>query len=277
MTNFLQKSVDLIPWSMRDRIRKIPFVAGLQRMIFKTFLTGAEFDYQITAGPAKGLNYPISLPDDKLIWTGTWEIDFSVQLEKAVADGAVCYDIGGHRGFLAGVMLMSGASQVHCFEPNPENADQVRKVIALNSDRDMQIHQMALADEDGEAEFVVMGESSMGKLGTSSFQKDEKGVTSFKVIVRSLDSLVAETGMRPPGLMKIDVEGAEVAVLRGAEATIKEHHPLLFIEFHSGDLMQQCADFLQLLGYSVEPVEHASLADIKEADVGHIVANWSVS
>ena len=275
--SLLQKSVNLIPWSMRDRIRKIPLVAGLQRAFFNRFLAGRQFDYEITAGPAKGLKYPVSLPDDKLIWTGTWEADFSVRLSDAVQSGTVCYDVGGHRGFLAGVMLMSGASEVHCFEPNPENAEQVRRVRDLNSDHSLHVHQMALGDTNGEARFVVMGESSMGKLESSDFQKDVSGDTTFPVTIRTLDSLIEEQHLAVPALIKVDVEGAEAAVLKGAQHTIETHHPLLFIEFHSAALMHECRQFLTDRGYSVTPVEHASLEAITGEDVGHIVARWTES
>ena len=96
-------------------------MAPLQRWFFNTFYVGVEQDHRINAGPANGLVFPIRLPDDKLFWTGTWELEFAEKLAGEVPNGDVCLDIGGYRGYFAGVMAVNGASHVHCFEPNPAN------------------------------------------------------------------------------------------------------------------------------------------------------------
>lgn len=272
MSRFLQRSVDLLPWSIRNQIRRIPIVAGLQRWVFAKFLSGKEFVHTISAGPAKGLVYPVSLPQDKLLWTGTWESDFASRLVKLISNGNVCYDIGGHRGFLAGIMAMSGAAEVHCFEPNPENAAQIRKVIALNPNHTFHLQECAVGATDTTAEFVIMPQSSMGKLHDSSFQDYQKSGTRIRVAVRSLDSCLAKSGIRPPQLMKIDVEGAEVDVLRGASQLIHNHHPTLCIEFHSRILLNECCDLLIPEGYHVELLEYRTVADVPEDGVGHLIA-----
>jgi FkbM family methyltransferase len=272
LSQFLQRSVDLMPWWLRNSLRRIPIVAGLQRWFFAKFLSGREFVHRISAGPAKGLVYPVSLPQDKLLWAGTWESEFTSKLVPLIPPGAVCYDIGGHRGFLAGVMAMSGASEVHCFEPNPENAAQIGKVIELNPDRKMTLHQCAVGATDTTAEFVIMPQSSMGKLNDSSFQSDQKTGTRIKVDVRSLDSILARNGLKPPHIMKIDVEGAEVDVLQGASTLIQQYHPKMCIEFHSRALLDACIKILNAAGYRIELLEYASASDVPADGVGHLIA-----
>jgi FkbM family methyltransferase len=273
LSQFLQRSVDFLPWWLRNSLRRIPVIAGLQRWFFAKFLSGREFVHCISAGPAKGLVYPVSLPQDKLLWAGTWESEFTSKLVPLIPPGAVCYDIGGHRGFLAGVMAMSGAAEVHCFEPNPANATQITKVIELNPDRKMTLHQCAVGATDTTAEFVIMPQSSMGKLNGSSFQSDQKTGTRINVDVRSLDSMHARDGLKPPHVMKIDVEGAEVDVLLGASTIIQQYHPKMCIEFHSRALLDACITILNAAGYRrIELLEYASANDVSADGVGHLIA-----
>src|SRR4051794_17162547 len=66
----VQSSIRIVPWRLRTWIKEIPLIAPLQRFILATFLEGHEFIHTIDAGPARGLIYPVMLPDDKGVWTG---------------------------------------------------------------------------------------------------------------------------------------------------------------------------------------------------------------
>ena len=105
----IQYSVNFLPWQLRRWIKHIPVIASLQRWFFANFLAGQEFIHLINAGPAKGLKYPIKLPEDKAIWAGTYEPDFALVLANSVQSGDVCYDIGGYRGFFSSVFALAGA------------------------------------------------------------------------------------------------------------------------------------------------------------------------
>jgi len=268
---FLQRSVDWVPWSVRHHIRKIPVLKGVQQAIVHRVLNGSKFDYTISAGPAKGLRYPITLPDDKMIWTGTWEREFSMELAKLIPDAAVCYDVGAHRGFIAGVMAMNGASEVYCFEPNPDNGEQIRAVVRLNPKLKIHFHPCAIADSDGEATFVLMPETSMGKLHSSSFQASETSMQQINVKTRSLDSMIHAGDLPPPHLIKIDVEGAEVQVLQGATRTIERYAPIICLEFHSPELLDSCCDLLHKFDYTTELVEYKTRDELTAKAVGHVI------
>jgi len=249
MSNLFNKSVDLVPWWLRDHIRKIPLIAAMQRVFFNLFLAGKEFPYKISAGPAKGLNFPIKLPDDKLIWTGTWEKAIAQAIADNITEDKVSYDIGSHRGFMAGIMALAGSKTVYCFEPNPENIIHLDTIKKLNSNLDLRVLPYAVSDKDGQAEFSIMPESSMGKLSESSFQKDEATNSSIHVTMKSLDSLIASGETDIPQFIKIDVEGAEYDVLQGAVQLIDQHQPVFVIELHSFELAHSCTDFLTSKGY----------------------------
>src|ERR1035437_3995460 len=110
MKTLLRNSVNLLPASTRHWIKHIPGVAAGQRWVVKHLLSGEPFVHVINAGPACGLRFEVTLPDDKAIWAGTFEPEFSQMLHDAVRQGDVCYDIGGYRGYMSGVFALAGAS-----------------------------------------------------------------------------------------------------------------------------------------------------------------------
>src|SRR4051812_43416112 len=158
----LQKAVSMVPWRMRGTIKRIPFVAPLQRWLVETFLANEEFVHRVDAGPARGLVYPVRLPWDKGVWTGTYETDFATALSKAITPGDVCFDIGGWHGFYGGVMALAGAAKVFIFEPLPANCARIRRLIELNPALPIELIEAAVADHPGRTEFQVMGQESMG-------------------------------------------------------------------------------------------------------------------
>ena len=59
-------------------------------------------------------------------------------------------------------------------------------------------------------------------------------------------------GIRPPDIIKIDVEGAEFEVLEGASRALTEFHPTIFLEIHGTQLRADCRALLSAKGYSTE-------------------------
>jgi len=253
----LKKSVSLVPWRLRGVVKRIPLVAPLQRRLLAKFLEGREFVHIVDAGPARGLKYPITLPDDKGIWTGTYEVELATAIAGAVRRGDVCFDCGGWHGFFSGVMALAGASQVFVFEPLPANVAQLRKMIALNPGLPISLIEAAVTEQTGSLEFVVMPESSMGKLTASSFQQKHQDGQKIQVRAVALDALLAAGEVQPPAVMKIDVEGAELMLLRGARNLLAKHRPKLFMEVHSSELARDCRAFLEQLGYEIRVLQEA--------------------
>ena len=273
ISKLLRQSVSLIPWKWRTRIKDVPLVSSLQRWLIKQFLNEERFIYTINAGPAASLNYPIQLPDDKLIWTGTYEVEFSQALADAVNKGDICYDIGGFRAFFSGVLAVAGAKTVYIFEPFPDNCRQIQAVIAANPQLpSLHLLDIAVGEEIGCAEFSVMPEASMGKLSSSSFQQEATEAKKITVPITTLDNLVQSGQLELPNLIKIDVEGAEIFVLRGAVQILQKYKPKLFIEVHSRELARKCNELLTGIGYKVIVMETDKQPDfVSEPEVCHFV------
>jgi FkbM family methyltransferase len=252
LRQLVSATLKCVPWSLRTQIRKVPGIAGLQRAIVSRALDGHDFVHCVDAGPASGVRFCVRLPEDKGIWTGTYESAFAVRLGSAVRPGSVTYDIGSWHGFFAGVMAAQGAGEVHVFEPLPANAARIRKLIELNPDKQIVLHTCAIGDRDAPMDLMVMAESSMAKLKASPFQTEVASGECLRVPMRSIDSMLAAGNIAPPALMKIDVEGAELLVLQGACNTLRAHKPEIFAEVHSSALLSQCSSLLQDVGYTLE-------------------------
>jgi FkbM family methyltransferase len=273
IANILRKSVQLVPWSYRQQIKDWPVIGPAQRWIVGRFLGQEPFLHTINAGPAKGLRMVIQLPEDKALWTGVYEPEFSAALAGGVQTGDVCYDVGGYRGFFSGVCALAGARAVHVFEPLPDNISRIESLIEANPALPLTLHRMAVGAEVGETEFVVMPESSMGKLTGSRFQPEAWSGETVTVSIESLDHLCSSGAIPVPNLIKIDVEGAEAMVLKGAEGILRERHPRLFLELHSRPLAKECSQLLLGIGYGIRTLETGKAPDFKtEPEVCHFVA-----
>jgi FkbM family methyltransferase len=237
--------------------------------VVSRFLSREQFVHTINGGPAGGLCFEVVLPLDKGVWTGTYEHDFAAAISLGVRQGDVCYDVGGYRGYMTGVMARAGAGRVLVFEPLEANWRALQRLIELNPAYTIEPYCLAAGSDDGIARFRVMSDPSMGKLALSLFQPDAAAASDIEVVQRSLDSLVRKDKFPPPNVIKIDVEGAEMEVLIGASNILKEFRPKLFIEIHTEELAENCLAFLKALRYCVHRLEERSDSRLP----WHVVAN----
>ncbi|MGA3310601.1 MAG: FkbM family methyltransferase, partial [Xanthobacteraceae bacterium] len=232
----LRASVNALPYGMRRAIRFIPGFAAGQRWLVNRVMNGETFVHAINAGPASGLQFEVSLPSDKAVWAGTYEAEFARELSRSVTRGDVCYDVGGYRGYMSAVMALAGASKVIVFEPLPVNRKALKRLCELNPKLPIEIRPFAIADGDGTGRLRVLADTSMAKLASSPFQNNAVSGREISIDIRRIDTLVAAQECLPPNIIKIDVEGAELDVLRGARAVLDRYRPAVFLEAHSDEL-----------------------------------------
>jgi FkbM family methyltransferase len=271
MRYIVKNVIKFIPYSIREHIKIIPIIGPLQRWFTHTIFNNTSFVHTVDAGPAAGISFFVQLPDDKGIWTGTYENDFADCVTRAIKPGMVAFDIGGWHGYFAGIMAAQGSSEVHVFEPLPDNQQRIQKMIELNPDKEIILHKCAVGDADDKTSLVVMPDTSMAKLATSKFQSDVATGSRVDVDLFRLDTLFDQGLVPAPDIIKMDVEGAEVAVLRGAENILSKHRPIIFAEIHSSDLLESCKKLLIDYGYSIDQLDKDLDAAIKR-DVFQIVA-----
>ena len=130
--------------------------------------------------------------------------------------GGTFVDVGAHVGFftLLGAKLVGSEGRVVAVEPDPGNAESLRRNLQLNDYDQVEIEQVALGAKAGTAELYIADDSGQHSLLARSGE-------SVTVTVRTLDDVWASTEMPPIDVIKIDVEGAELDMLRGATETIR--------------------------------------------------------
>jgi FkbM family methyltransferase len=163
----------------------------------------------------------------------------------------VFYDIGAFRGAYsaAAKLRLRENINVHVFEPLPGNVQAIRRICELNGFENFQINPLAVSD--GNSLTGGVNElDAMLRLG------DEASSAKTEFTAITLDEYIAGGGP-PPTVMKIDVDGFELHVLRGAQKCLAQFRPRLWLEVHPGFLAAQeksPEDVFKLLretGYSI--------------------------
>jgi FkbM family methyltransferase len=147
--------------------------------------------------------------------------------------------------------LVGPTGQVHAFEPLADNLSLLWQHVRLNRLSNVAVHPTAVSDSHGRSRFALGGNRSTGKL-------DCQG--DLEVDVVTLDEFVFGAHNPPPNLIKIDVEGGEGRVLRGAQRLLRTHHPVIFLATHGKEVHQECCELLvseryHLQGLTGEPAD----------------------
>ena len=179
-------------------------------------------------------------------WLGTYELETQAVLAAQVRAGAVCFDVGANAGFftLALARLAGPGGRVVAFEPMAINAAALLFHVAANGLRQVTLVQAAVAEAEGLLPFEVHESTSMGRLAAGED-------TGCLVPTLSLDGAVFARGLPPPDVIKIDVEGAEAAVLRGAARVLRECRPVVAVSLHGADCFRDCHALLRGHGYDI--------------------------
>ena len=178
---------------------------------------------------------------------GTSEPEEQELLRRLLRSDDVFYDIGANIGFystLAGRMV-GCRGKVFAFEPFPASARASRQNAKRNGFSHVTVVEAAVAGKNAVTELTTGDSSAAHKL--------EEGGNGVKVSVISIDSWRVETKAPPPDVVMIDVEGAEIEVLKGMRNTIVEALPALMIEVHwlGTAFTDYVEDQLAPLGYQV--------------------------
>jgi FkbM family methyltransferase len=157
-----------------------------------------------------------------------YDRETSLVMQRVLAPNSNCVDIGAYRGEILRQMLqLAPEGRVFAFEPVPGNC---RYLAAKYQEAD--IYNIALADRAGSAEFFhALGRPARSGLKKQKYPDPDEKVETLTVQVETLDNVI------PPDvridLIKIDVEGAELNVLKGGERVIRQSRPVIIFEHGS--------------------------------------------
>lgn len=226
----------------------------------------------------------IPSPQVRLIDGIRWELDlrevieaslyfsgsFEPRAERIMAEhlrpGMTAIDVGANIGYhtLRMARIVAPTGRVIAIEPAPRAVARLQRNLALNTFSNVEVEATALGDHD----------EDLAELQLQSSYPLSGGSGTERAVVRlaRLDTLVRERQLERVDFIKIDVDGQEARVLRGARETLERFRPTLFFELTpsvveaGGDTIEQLFGSLRALGYSIfdekgarqdDPAEHA--------------------
>jgi FkbM family methyltransferase len=190
----------------------------------------------IGSGPAR-LSVDLSTNLGLHTYRYGWRDEAAEAIELLTEPGWVVVDGGANIGafsLVAAAACAPGGGRVHAVECAPETLRILRRSLDANPALPVTVHEVALADEQGELEFTVFE----GGSGLASFAPEQAG-QAIRVPTTTLDILTA--GMPRVDLVKLDVEGAELRALSGAARLLTEQRPMVVIELEPEHLARQGA------------------------------------
>jgi methyltransferase FkbM-like protein len=202
--------------------------SGLASAIKSALVPAGLQPRRVAFGLYRGLIFEIDLRSQTQLYLGLWERETYRWIRQALARCGWAIDVGAGQGELCIRLMRSSVSgPIFVFEPLDSSVAALRKNVALNHYADDQ-------------RLVILTKFAGPKTTNDSVAIDDLPVDALK-----------------RGFLKIDVDGAELAVLEGAGKTLDRGLVDVLIETHSAALEQQCLTFLAGHGYASKVIPNA--------------------
>lgn len=198
-------------------------------------LAVARLTGRIPSGVGAGLRLE-GTPATREYVTGAAERPVQRVLEGALDEGTVFYDVGANVGFFTVIAarLVGRSGRVYAFEPVPRNLELLRANVRANQFDTVDVVERAVADRDGFETLRTTKNPGGASLARGAGRPPDVQAHVEVETVR-LDGLVERGEIAPPDVVKIDVEGAELAVLRGMKSLLEDQAPDILYEIDDRD------------------------------------------
>lgn len=216
--------------------------------------------YPVLRGPLKGARFILgSLSGEgggASVYFDQVERSQTAALVNVLRAGQMFFDIGANVGYytLLGSRLVGPRGTVLAFEPVVRNLSFLHRHLMLNDCGNVSVVAAACSDQSALASFSSGSNFATGHLETASYLRGQPDSGRWNLVLTVTVDNVANRIGASPDVLKIDVEGAELDVLRGAEMVLATKHPQVFLSVHSDELRRSCLDFLGRFGYEAKPL-----------------------
>jgi FkbM family methyltransferase len=220
------------------------------QLMLRLMPAGTRLAIRVRKGAGAGLRLSLDPRYEAQYAAGFHETALLACLAAHLQPGDVLYDVGAHIGYisLVAARLVGASGKVFAFEADPENATRITGHAEMNALPQVELVGAAVWSECKTLSFYRAAATSSRNTGAVTTL--ERGKTADGVIVVeavTLDHFAADH--RSPTLVKIDVEGAEEEVLKGAEEVIRRSKPTLICEVHNERAAEGVAAWLARMGY----------------------------
>lgn len=196
------------------------------------------------------------------VYSSDYEPEKTDFIKQHCVEGDVVVDIGAHIGIFTNFLAeqVGASGKVYSFEPAPLTYKILQHTIDYNNLKgNVEAYQVAVSDKEDELTFYIYDNSKISS-GNSFSDHNTAGQNPIPITVKtvSLDDFFKNKQAANISFIKIDAEGAELEILKGAEKTIKAHKPFITLEVHPkvftpvDKVMNELYELIIAYGYSVE-------------------------
>ena len=212
----------------------------------------------------------------EVFFLGHYEAQETLLLPALLSKGATCVDVGAHWGYfsLIAAARVGASGRVIAVEADPRVFATLQRTLSLNPGLAVEAVQVAAAAEPGT--LVLNGYDERGDNWGISSVATSQGGAAFEVQAERLDDLLDRSGVGEVGLLKMDIEGAEVLALRGCKRSLREQRiRSLLLELHPPQIAALQSTVHELIGdlrrngYHLWAVDH-SLRATRESAYGRL-------
>lgn len=213
-------------------LARVPGVARVRDSMFRA-LTSDE----IVEMPTKEGRFLVNKRDEgivpQLITTGEYDPTLSAVIKDCLQPGMRAVDVGANFGFYTVIASkrVGSAGLVYAFEPDPGNYNLLLRNIEMNNCGNVRPFCLAIGEKAYSA-LLYRDPANLGNHSLCSNNISSDDVDSVSITVQPLDSLLPDLGFRDGvDFIKIDVQGAEEAVINGASTILSMGGPQILMEF----------------------------------------------
>jgi FkbM family methyltransferase len=202
----------------------------------------------------------------QIFWYGSYSRDVLLVIQRLLRPGMVVVDAGANIGeiTLASAKRVGPLGRVYAFEPVPELADALTQNVRLNDFRQVSVERQGLSSERGNQKIYRASshfdDGSRHEGLATLYPSGQRGSVIGEIRLITLDDFCQESGVSRLDLIKLDVEGAELPVLKGATKTLLRFKPHIIVEvqqstanqagYHATDILS----FVRSLGYRFDVI-----------------------
>jgi FkbM family methyltransferase len=208
-----------------------------------------------------GIKYSLDISDylEHAVYFG-YRDNAQEELFKIAENRRVIIDVGVNIGSTSlNFARISPDATILGFEPDAANYQKARKNIELNGFSNLEVINKGLGPAAATVRLfkVNTGNAGMNRILPEDGSEVDERVESEEIEIVALDDFAAARALATVDLIKIDVEGYELNVLRGARRTLEQYKPALFIELDDNNLRAQgdsaasLLTFLEGFGYEI--------------------------
>ena len=236
--------------SLYGFVQALPALRGIARsLVARVLPPGSRVWMPARAGLARGLWLNVDPRYEYDYVEGPYEPILQQVLAEQLHEGATFYDVGAHIGFfsLIAARLVGESGAVFAFEADPENARRIKQHISKNAPAQIEVSPVAVWSQSGNIRFQRGSEFSSHNTGSIVTGRDAGATIEVEAV--TLDEFAENH--RAPTLIKVDVEGGEIHVLRGAVRLFSNTRPALFCEVHNQKASGLVESYLAQWRYSL--------------------------